>query len=70
VPYHSWCSNDPFEEGVREKNIGEEEQSLVLLQFTRKWAKKATANSDSGFCSGRNFAKSGHFFFLFFLFFC
>ncbi len=49
--------------------MGEEEQSLVLLLFTRKWGKNATANSDSGFSSGRNFAKSGHFFSLFFLFF-
>ncbi len=46
--------------------MGEEEQSLVLLLFTRKWAKKATANSDSGFSSGRNFCQKWAFFFLFF----
>ncbi len=55
--------------GSGRKDMGEEEQSLVLLLFTRNFGKRLLPILTLGFLLGEIFAKSGHFFFSFFCFF-
>ncbi len=45
--------------GEEEEQSRAEQSLVVVLLFTRKWGKRLT---DSGFSSGRNFAKVGIFF--------
>jgi len=68
VPYHSWCSNDPFEEGVREKTLEKKSRAWCCCSLLESGQKRLLPILTWVFF-WEKFCQKWAFFFSFFCFF-